>query len=125
MSISSATEKLLIVCEAAKIVPSNRPGQRVSSYSMNRWITLGARLRGGGRLKLRAVYSPGGWLTCEAWIHEFLEALTADRNGVAAPPPDAERRAAEAEARLKAREAAGKKAKKTPASKPTKARRSS
>jgi hypothetical protein len=50
-----------------------------SAASITRWIEQGTALRRGGRLKLRAVRYPAGWRTCEAWLADFLAALTADR----------------------------------------------
>jgi hypothetical protein len=103
MSMAVANETLKAVCVAAQSVASSRPGRSVCPGTMIRWINKGAKLRGGGRLKLRATRSPGGWLTSEAWIREFLDALTADRAGSVAPPPGAEVRAAEAVARMAGR----------------------
>jgi hypothetical protein len=44
-----------------------------------RWITRGAVLSNGQRLKLRALRSPGGWLVKPEWLDEFLQSLTEDR----------------------------------------------
>jgi hypothetical protein len=103
MSMAVAYETQKPVCEAARSVPSSRPGRTVSPGTLIRWIAKGAKLRGGGRLKLKATRSPGGWLTSEAWIQEFLSALTADRAGSVAPAPGAEARAAGAMARMRGR----------------------
>ena len=96
-----------------------------SRVALQRWAKLGAALRGGGRLKLRAIRSPGGWLTCELWVREFLAVLTENCSGSAVPPPGAEARAAEATARLEARGFAGKSKGKSPASDRRKAGRAS
>jgi hypothetical protein len=86
---------------AAQRVASNRAGRRhVSPQAIVRWATLGTKLRNGERLKLKAVRSPGGWLTREDWLQEFLDTLTADRSGLTAPPC-APARAAAAKERLK------------------------
>jgi hypothetical protein len=103
MSSVIINENLVGMGEAARFVPSSRPGRTIDPATMIRWITMGAKLRDGGRLKLRATRSPGGWLTSRIWIEEFLAALTADRNGSVAPLPGAEERAAQATARLQAR----------------------
>lgn len=103
MSMAVADETLKTVCVAARSVPSNRPGRSAAPSTLIRWIVTGAKLRDGGRLKLRATRSPGGWLTSEAWIQEFLGALTADRAGDVAPSAGAEMRAEAAMARMAAR----------------------
>lgn len=46
-----------------------------------RWLTKGAMLSTGQRLKLQAVRTPGGWLIRRDWCNAFLAALTADRQG--------------------------------------------
>ena len=47
----------------------------------------GVRLSDGRTLKLRAVRRPGGWMSTDAWVDEFIAALTADRTGEPAEPP--------------------------------------
>ena len=59
MSMAVADETLKAVCLAAQSVPSSRPGRHVSPSTVIRWVTRGARLRAGGRLKLKATRSPG------------------------------------------------------------------
>jgi hypothetical protein len=44
-----------------------------------RWITRGACLRNGNRIKLRAIRTPGGWRVRQEWLDEFLAVLTNDR----------------------------------------------
>jgi hypothetical protein len=46
-----------------------------------RWIVEGVRLRGGGRLKLRATRYPSGWKIAEDDFDAFISKLTADRAG--------------------------------------------
>jgi hypothetical protein len=53
----------------------------VSGHTVTRHITVGVKIRGGARIKLRAVRSPSGWLITEQWIQEFHAALTAARGG--------------------------------------------
>jgi hypothetical protein len=83
MSLAVADESLKTLSVTAQLIPSNRPGSQggICPSTLIRWITRGAKLRAGGRLRLKATRSPGGWLTSEAWIQEFLDALTADRSG--------------------------------------------
>jgi hypothetical protein len=52
-----------------------------SAASVTRWIERGVRLRSGATLKLRAERYPAGWRTCEAWVRDFVTALTTDRTG--------------------------------------------
>jgi hypothetical protein len=56
----------------------------VSVRAFRRWIVDGAKLKGGGRIKPRCLRYPGGFRTTEAWLAEFIEALTQDRLGQAA-----------------------------------------
>jgi hypothetical protein len=61
----------------------------VSTAAVTRWIVDGAKLRGGGRLKLRSIRLPGGFRTTEQWLNEFVAALTADRtNPMPATPAE-------------------------------------
>jgi hypothetical protein len=69
---------------------SCRESKPVHVATITRWITTGVRKRDGSRLKLRAVRFPAGWRTCDEWVAEFLESLTADRGG---PPTSAAREA--------------------------------
>jgi hypothetical protein len=54
-----------------------------------RWLTKGAILSTGQRLKLQAVRTPGGWLIRRDWCDAFLAALTADRQGSAVTASEA------------------------------------
>jgi hypothetical protein len=54
-----------------------------------RWITKGAMLSDGQRLKLKALRTPGGWRIRRDWLDAFLAALTADRQGGADKASDA------------------------------------
>jgi hypothetical protein len=60
------------------------PTQIAHRYSRNpstviRWITRGALLSSGERLRLKALRAPGGWQVAMEWVDDFLETLTADR----------------------------------------------
>ena len=93
----------LTPAQAAKLVVSNRGNRRpVDPSTITRWIVRGAKSRSGGRIRLRAVRRPGGWLIAADWVKEFLDALTLDRNS-AAEPPCAPARAEAAVSRLRAR----------------------
>jgi hypothetical protein len=106
-------ENLTCLSEAVRYVPSGRDGRTISPAALVRWIKEGSKLRDGSRLKLKATRMPGGWLTSQAWVREFLDALTADKNGSLVPFPGAEERAAQATARLQARGFSAKSKRKT------------
>ncbi len=53
--------------------------------SLTRHILQGVRLRDGSTRKLLAIRTPGGWLVTREAVNEFLEAITADRQGGPAP----------------------------------------
>ena len=92
----------LTPAQAAKLVVSNRGNRRpVDPSTITRWIAKGAKLRCGGRIKLKAIRHPGGWLTRREWVEEFLDALTLDRSS-ATEPPCAAARAEAAVARMRA-----------------------
>ncbi len=84
---------------------SVRQASELSGYSaraVTRWIEAGAKLRSGGRLKLRAERYPSGWRTTERWLCEFVEALTRDRTGHGSVSDESKARAAQANAVLAA-----------------------
>jgi hypothetical protein len=70
-----------------------------SAASITRWIEDGAKLRGGGRLRLRAERHPAGWRTTGQWVSEFIAELTRHRTGQypASDPMKERTRAASAE----------------------------
>lgn len=70
--------KLLTTTEIAREL-STHPSAPV------RWINNGALLSSGERRKLEAVRLPGGWRVTRQALDDFLEAVTADRNGQAPP----------------------------------------
>lgn len=68
--------------QAARRFPSARRGRPVSASCLWRWCHKGARVPGGGVVRLEAVRLAGRWLTSEEAIVRFLAAQTP-------PPPDA------------------------------------
>jgi hypothetical protein len=91
--------------DAARLCPSTRPGKRVHTSTLTRWIIRGFRLRDGSIRKLTARRFPGGWAVSREAIDEFVDTITRDRCGepvsVASPPTDSRRRAiARADAEL-------------------------
>jgi hypothetical protein len=88
-------QPLLSVSKAAKLA-------EVSPSATTRWIVAGVMLRDGRRLKLKAIRLPGGYRTTEAWLDEFIGALTADRTGAPVPAELVEERAERSIASLEA-----------------------
>jgi hypothetical protein len=68
-----------------KNLPTSRPGGSPHIASAIRWCTKGVRARDGSRIRLQAIKMPGGWLSRDAWMNEFFDALTADRVLAAGP----------------------------------------
>jgi hypothetical protein len=65
-----------------------------SATAVTRWIEIGTPLRNGSRLRLRAERYPAGWRTTQAWVREFIAALTAAHSSTpVAVNEDAARRA--------------------------------
>ena len=61
----------LTPAQAAKLVVSNRGNRRpVYPSTITRWIVKGAKSRAGGRIRLRAIRRPGGWLIAADWVKE-------------------------------------------------------
>jgi hypothetical protein len=85
----------LTLNEAVRRLPSGRNGTRTHVSTLTRWILSGVVARDGSRIKLRAVRLPGRWMLPAGALEEFLERVTSDRIGPpAAPPAEADRRAA-------------------------------
>jgi hypothetical protein len=64
-----------------------------------RWVKRGVLSRSGKRVKLSAVKMPGGWMTTQAFIDDFISALNVDESGNR-PVHIAQERARRARARL-------------------------
>jgi hypothetical protein len=62
-----------------------RYGRKPHTSTITRWLADGSRLRDGTRLKAKGDRLPGGWVTSERNIVEFIEALTSDRCGEHVP----------------------------------------
>jgi hypothetical protein len=99
----------LTVAEVAKRFPPSRCGRPVHVGTVTRWVTLGARLRDGRRLRLKADRLPGRWIITPESVDEFIAALTADRSGtpMSAPPAYDPARARTLAASRRAAERAG------------------
>jgi hypothetical protein len=68
-----------------RLTIAGRDGSPPSTQSLLRWITAGTKLRDGRRLRLKALKTPGGWRSSEAWVGDFYAALTADAIGAGDP----------------------------------------
>ena len=73
----------------------------VNVSTLARLAAKGIRLSDGSRVRLEAIRTPSAWLSCEEWLHSFLDAITADRVGDNAPPADAPRTTASRRRELK------------------------
>ena len=72
--------------EATRHFVSNRTGKPVHVSAILRYGLKGApSVRGEGRIRLALWRHPGGWVTTERAIQDFIQALTRDRLGLDAP----------------------------------------
>jgi hypothetical protein len=74
-------KKYLDLSEVGRDHLPGRDGHPVHIATVTRWVTKGVRASDGSRIRLRAVRFPSGWRTTLDWVHEFIEAITADRSG--------------------------------------------
>lgn len=82
-----ARQAELSLADAARRIPSFRPGKRTHPATLTRWILKGVSLSDGSTLKLAARRYPGGWSVTEDALRDFTDALTADRTGGPAQAP--------------------------------------
>jgi hypothetical protein len=73
--------------EVARSLPSSRAGKPVHPSTISRWRSPGVKRQDGSRITLRAVRLPSGWVTTLEWVREFIDAVTAEKAGQAAPAP--------------------------------------
>lgn len=69
----------------ARLIQPGRNGKPIHVATLGRWRYPGVARRDGSRITLRAVRFPGGWRTTVEWVREFLDAVTAEKTGQAAP----------------------------------------
>jgi hypothetical protein len=67
--------------QVASQISPGRQGRPVHISTLTRWVVKGVRASDGSRIRLRAVRFPSGWRTTLEWVHEFIQAITADRIG--------------------------------------------
>jgi hypothetical protein len=86
--LSDRSDAYLGLKQAARRFVSQRTGGPVHVSAVLRYMLKGVPTAAGGRIKLAAWRHPGGWVTTEPAIREFIDALTRDRLGLepAAPP---------------------------------------
>jgi hypothetical protein len=92
MSISDlaeATPSLRRLDHFTKRFDCNKLDRPVTVSALTRWIKNGISLGTGERIRLRAVRFPAGWRTCDEWVNEFLDRLTAVAINGARPPEPA------------------------------------
>jgi hypothetical protein len=92
-------EPLLPLSDLARRGPGHRGAARLHAATLSRWILKGARGTSGQRIRLEAVRTPGRWLTSEAALWRFLNALAAAPVTEPARSPSARQRASAAAAR--------------------------
>jgi hypothetical protein len=104
--MSILSESKISLCEAAALLPGNRPGKRVSFSTVWRWVMRGVLAADGEtRVRLEAVRVGAKWVTSHEAIARFSEALTPDLGGGAATartPVERKRAASAASKRLEA-----------------------
>ncbi len=80
-------EPLLTLAQAATRFPGHRGGKRIHPATLTRWILAGVRAIDGGRVRLEAVRAGSRWLTSEAALQRFTEALSAPADSAPSRTP--------------------------------------
>jgi hypothetical protein len=71
--IDIASEQLITLAEAAKLIPPARSGKKTHISTLLRWISQGM-----GGIKLEAVLMGARWMTSRESLQRFAERLTPD-----------------------------------------------
>jgi hypothetical protein len=99
--IDPATEELLTLCQAAKLIPSARKGKKTSPSTLFRWTSRG--LQG---IRLETIKVGGARRTSKEALTRFYQALSIadglNTGDAACLTPDRSTEIARAEARVKA-----------------------
>jgi hypothetical protein len=66
-TILDQAESLITATDAARLIPSHRPGRRTNVATVHRWLAAG---------KLEYVVTPGGRMTSAEAVRRMLERLT-------------------------------------------------
>ncbi len=73
---SMSSEPALYRLSSAPLAVETLYGERPSRQTIYRWRSQG--LHG---VRLRCVSGPGGWRTCDRWLRQFFEAVSAAKEG--------------------------------------------
>jgi hypothetical protein len=90
-------ESLLSLAQAAARFPGHRGAKRLHPATLTRWILAGVKGLDGRRVKLDAVRVGARWLTSEAALQRFADALVGSSES-APPRSPTERQTASARA---------------------------
>jgi hypothetical protein len=98
-----AQEPLITLAQAATRYPGHRGAKRLHPATLTRWILTGVRAIDGRRVKLEAQRIGCRWLTSEAALQRFAEALGTPADDAPARTPAARHKASDrADAELRA-----------------------
>ena len=88
-------EPLISLGQAASHYPGHRGAERLHPATLTRWIIRGVRALGGQRVRLEAIRVGCRWLTSEAALARFAEALGATQDSLPPRSPAARSDAAD------------------------------
>jgi hypothetical protein len=91
-------EPLITLSQAATRFPGHRGADRLHPATLTRWILKGVRALDGRRVRLEAVRVGSRWLTSEAALARFADALGTPDAPVPPPRSPATRRKASEQA---------------------------
>jgi len=97
-----ATEALISLADAARLIPPARSGRRTHISTIVRWITTGAAAPDSQRVRLEAVRLGDRWFTSREALQRFADRLTPQIHNPSPPTsstPTSRRRASERAAR--------------------------
>jgi hypothetical protein len=83
--IDIATEQLIPLTQAARLVPPGHGGRKTHISTLLRWISPGVRLPGGQLVRLEALRVGSRWCTSSPALQRFFEALTPTPTGGSGP----------------------------------------
>jgi hypothetical protein len=74
--IDVATETLLNLNAASRLLPPSRKNKPVNESTLWRWITAGVKLKSGTVLRLEGVRCASRWLTSREALQRFMQRQT-------------------------------------------------
>ena len=97
-------EPLISLAQAAARYPGHRGAKRLHPATLTRWILTGVKALDGRRVKLEAMRVGSRWLTSEAALQRFADALgaPAPSNPPSRTPTTRQRASEKADAELRA-----------------------